>query len=537
MRRYGILVALALAVAALGLHGCFGDLTAPKHDNPMDPDNPNTHSAVPPTPRALSAVVSDRLVVLSWTMSSTTSVTGYRIYRWEVVAGGSEDYQLLDSSDATEYEDRAVRNGQEYSYKVAALNLLGLEGNQSSARSATPSIFSVAIERGRPKTASRSVELTLSGPAGTALVLLSNSSDLSDGTWETFQATLPWELEPGDGTKVVYAKFRDSFDNESGIASDDIVLDTRAIIESVTEDTGGQAMQAGDTIHLAVTAGEPYGRASVDLGDAVTDIALYDDGTGGDADADDGVYERDYVVEYGVEIVDAVVTGYFTDELGNEAEPTVASGTVTVHAAPGAVTMLAPIALSERRLALSWTRSNTTDFASYKLYRSYVPGVGTSLSRVLLSQISDPGETEYTDGGLRPDSTYYYAVYVVDGIGLATLSNEVAGTTMPNDPPSPVELYEPWPTDTTSLAISWSQSEERDFRCYELFGWEQDPPHPPNTSSKRLIARLTTPGETFYTHTGLIDSLVYWYEVAVVDSFGARALSGSVSGALRPPLK
>jgi hypothetical protein len=305
----------------------------------------------------------------------------------------------------------------------------------------------------------------------------------------------------------------------------------------VTEDTDGQPMEAGDVIHLTVAAGEPYGHASVDIGDAVTGIALYDDGTGGDADPDDGVYERDYVVENGIETVDALVLGTFSDELGNEAEPVVAPGTVTIYSPPGAVIMENPIALSERRLALSWSRSNENDFASYKLYRSYVPGVGTSTSRVLLSQISNPGDTEYTDGGLHPDSTYYYAVYVVDGIGLSTLSNEVPGTTMANEPPSPVELYEPWPTDTTSLRISWSQSDEVDFKCYELFSWEQDPPNPPDTASKRLIARLASPGETFFTHEGLDRSLVYWYEVAVVDSFGARAVSESVSGSLRPPLK
>jgi len=79
-------------------------------------------------------------------------------------------------------------------------------------------------------------------------------------------------------------------------------------------------------------------------------------------------------------------------------------------------------------------------------------------------------------------------VYVVDEIGLSAISNEVIGTTLENEVPEPVTLYAPWP-DTTSLTLSWSQSEEDDFSAYELFMWEQVPPAPPNPALKRVIAR------------------------------------------------
>jgi len=241
------------------------------------------------------------------------------------------------------------------------------------------------------------------------------------------------------------------------------------------------------------------------------------------------------VVEFGVEVVRAAVVGGFTDEVGNEAEPVLAPGTVTIEDPPTPVAMLAPVPLTKRSIALSWTRNNDADFNRYKLYRSYVPGVATSLQRRLIAELTDPGDTDFTDTGLDPDSTYYYAAYVVDEIGLASISNEVTGTTLENEVPEPVTLYAPW-ADTTSLSLSWSQSDADDFSEYELFGWEQDPPNPPNTALKRVIARLESPGETFYTHTSLVDTLVYWYEVAVVDSFGARAVSNAVSGSPRPSL-
>lgn len=196
--------------------------------------------------------------------------------------------------------------------------------------------------------------------------------------------------------------------------------------------------------------------------------------------------------------------------------------------------MAQPVALSKRSIALSWSRNNDPDLERYKLYRSYVPGVGVSTQRRLIADLAGAGETDFTDSGLAPDSTYYYAVYAVDAIGLSTISNEVVGWTLANDPPEPVTLYAPWAPDSTSLTLSWSRSGEDDFLEYEVIGWEQDPPDPPNVAGKRVLARIDAAGETFYTHSSLVDTLVYWYEVAVVDSFDARAVSNAVSGSPRP---
>jgi len=534
MRRRVLHTALPALALLFVIAGCFGELTEPTRDNPLDPRNPDTDSKEPPRPTGLAAVVSDRTVVLTWVVDDTSRIDHYNVYRWAVEEEEEADFDLIDTLEANEYRDESVQNGQEYAYKVSGVNGLGLEGKLSEERRVTPRVFSVAIEQGRPKTSSRTVTLTLSASSETELMQVSNSSDMAGAQWQPYQASYSWELTSGDGTKTVYARFRDSEDNESAIVSDDIELDTRANIVSLTEDTEGEVKFAGDVIHFAMETGEPYGTASVDIGMEVPGIQLYDDGTNGDAVADDGIYERDYVIDHGVEAIDAAVTGYFTDDVGNDAEPELAAGTVTIHEPPDPVTMNEPVPLSERRIVLSWSRSTATDFGSYKLYRSYVPGVDTSTQRELLAQISSPAETDYTDTGLEPDSTYYYAIYVIDDIGLSAVSNEVAGTTLANEPPQAVDLYPPWAPDSTSLALSWSESDDDYFSQYELIGWEQDPPNPPNSADKRVIARITDVGETFYTHTSLIDTIVYWYQVAVIDSFGARAVSDSVSGSPRP---
>ncbi len=533
MTRNRALILLAAAIMLTALSGCFDTLSQPDRDNAADPLNPDTSSRVPPRPTALGAVVSDRNVVLTWYVSDTSRVDHYNVYRWEVEDANKEDYELLDTADSMTFEDEGVRNGQEYRYKVSCVNGLSLEGKLSTARSVVPRPFSVAIEQGRPKTGSRSVTLTLAASGAAALMQVSNESDLSSAPWFTFQTSYSWQLTAGDGEKTVYARFRDSEDNESDIVSDSIELDTRAVILSLTEDTGGAVRYAGDVIHFSLDSGETDGVATVSVGNAATGITLYDDGTEGDEVADDGVYERDYVVEYGVEVVDALVIGDFTDEVGNDADPLQANGTVTIYEPPVPVTMNVPVVLSERRMALSWSRSTDADFDAYELYRSYVPGVDTSSDRELIANIQSVSQTNYTDSALDPDSTYYYAVYVVDDVGLREISNEVSGTTLANTPPEPVELYAPWAPDSTSLMISWSESDAEDFRQYELVGWEQDPPNPPDSAGKHVLARFSSPGETFYTHSSLLDTLVYWYQVAVKDSFGAVALSDSVSGTPR----
>lgn len=528
------LLTVLVGVTAAFLIGCLGDITEPSHTNPKDPANPGTNSVVPARPSGLAAVVSDRLVAMTWGVSDTTGIGEYIVYRWEVQVGGDEEYEEIATVEEQEYDDAQVRNGIEYSYKVSAVNRHGLEGPMSYPMPATPRIFSVAINGGQEKTNNRSVSVTMSAPGNTELMMLSNAPDMAGAQWQPYQGTVSWQLTNGDGDKTVYARFRDSEDNESLIVSDDIELDQTAVITSVTEDTGGEIMQVGETIHFTLDAGETDGYATVDIGTIALDIELFDDGTGGDDDADDGVYERDFVIETGSEIVGAVVIGRFEDEVGNDAEPLQALGTVTIQEPPDAVVMNTPVPLSERALSLSWSRSNEYDFDRYRLYRSETPGVETAPDRELIADITSQSQTTYGDYGLEESSTYYYAVYVVDEIGLEAMSNEVAGTTLSNDPPQAVVLYEPWAPDSTSIMLSWTQSDAEDFAAYELFGWEEDPPNPPAVGDKRLIARITSADETFYTHESLLDTLVYWYQVAVVDSFGARTESNTVSGRTRP---
>lgn len=87
----------------------------------------------------------------------------------------------------------------------------------------TPPIGTVSINAGATYTNSANVTLTLAGTdtGGSALAQMRFSNDGTTwSTWETYATTKAWTLSAGDGTKTVYAQFKDWAGNASGQISD-----------------------------------------------------------------------------------------------------------------------------------------------------------------------------------------------------------------------------------------------------------------------------------------------------------------------------
>ena len=86
-----------------------------------------------------------------------------------------------------------------------------------------PSDISVIINSGDSETTSTDVNLTLSATNASEM-MISNASDFSDASWETYLTTKSWTLTSGEGEKTVYVKFRSSSGGESSVVSDGIIL-------------------------------------------------------------------------------------------------------------------------------------------------------------------------------------------------------------------------------------------------------------------------------------------------------------------------
>ena len=72
-------------------------------------------------------------------------------------------------------------------------------------------------------------------------VMVSENSDLSGASWQSFSASLPFTLSSGDGVKTVYVKYRDYVNYEGSVLSATTTLDTVA-------PTGTLAINAGSTL-------------------------------------------------------------------------------------------------------------------------------------------------------------------------------------------------------------------------------------------------------------------------------------------------
>ncbi|MBI5233073.1 MAG: hypothetical protein HY880_01825, partial [Deltaproteobacteria bacterium] len=118
---------------------------------------------------------------------------------------------------------------------------------------------SVIIDSNATYTASTSVTLALTcadATSGCSEMRFSNSTDFSGSSWEAYSTSrLAWILTSGDGTKTVYAQFRDALNNASGSYTDTIILDTTAPTGSTTIN-GGATYTTSTSVGLTLTCAD-----------------------------------------------------------------------------------------------------------------------------------------------------------------------------------------------------------------------------------------------------------------------------------------
>ncbi len=488
----------------------------------------------PDPPTNLSAVVDDGKVKLSWEVLGSDSIAYFNIYRSE---GNTNRFLKIDTTRQQVYIDTKVQNGLTYSYQISVVNTQGFESVKSSAISATPSVFAIAIENGAEFTSSRLVNIVVNAPSTVALIMLGNDSLFNSSSWEAVSPRMSWMLTPGDGEKTVFAKFRFENGVESNVpVKDDIILDTHAVISAVRENTNGQPRRAGDVIHFEVETGEPDGQATVSIIGGPQKLICFDNGTNGDRVAQDGVYELDWVIPEEIDLYKAGVSAGFVDRVGNVANEAFAESQITILRPPAPVTVFEPIVIGDgtTALQLSWTLSpDKHDFANYAIYKSTTPEVNDSTSS-LVAIINNRTTTDFIVSNLAPGTTYYFRVYVTDLTGLKSASNIAVGTTTTDDAPRAVTLFEPLVTGNNNVQLTWTQTVDRDFNSYRVFR-STSPGVTQNSKLRAIILRET---ETAFTDTDFEPGQTYYYKVFVFDisgfSTGSNEVSVTVPGNVPP---
>ena len=206
----------------------------------------------------------------SWTACSDAE-SGINRYEYAIgtTSGGTDIVNWTSVGLNTEVTKTglSLTEGQEYYFSVAAIN----NANGSSVGysdgitldSGAPS-GAIAINNNAQYTNSTTVTLTLSATdTGSGLSQMKFSSDGT--TWsssESYSTSKSWTLATGDGSKTVYAEFKDVAGNWSSAVSNTITLDTTAptqpTIDTVSSPTNANSQtvtgtKTEDTTAIIVT--------------------------------------------------------------------------------------------------------------------------------------------------------------------------------------------------------------------------------------------------------------------------------------------
>ncbi len=496
---------LIVGVSLLALASCSRTFDSKTPTDPIP--------ASPPVPTSVRLSLIDNGIIVTWTVSDTSVVSGYRLYLSD--SGPTGDFVLTGFSPDRLDTLTGLINGRAYSVQVASVSLAGFEGEKSASSTAVVGLFSMSIRNGAEFTNSPSVSVTFFTPAGATAVRLSEDSTFANASWEGFSGLKNFTLSSGDGTKFVYAQFQlaDGSSLER-ILQDSIILDTRAAISSLSHTPAGLTFTSGDTVTFVLDGGETGGTASVSFG--AQTLTLFDDGLSSDTLADDGVYTRQFLLQGTVEVNNQQILGNFADAAGNNALSVVDPDLISIANPPSPVTVSA-LTLSQSEIRVEWTRSSIADFSSYRLFRSTSSSV--SENDELVTTVTSVNTTVFTDDNLSDNQTYYYRLFVYDVTNLSAPSNTVSAKTLVNVAPSAVSLS--GTNDTTGVMLSWTVSGESDFDSYQVYSGASASF---NFSSR--ISVLNSQNVTNYQAPAITSTRYYW--VVVFDKQGLSAKSDSV---------
>lgn len=141
-------------------------------------------------------------------------------------------------------------------YQDDAGNISGTVSDAIAYDATAPASNSVVINSGDINTASASVLLTLASTdatSGTIEMQVSESASFVGASWEAYATSKPLTLDSTNGTKTVYARFKDNAGNVSTGVSDTIVLDT-VNPSGTMEINSGDAQTAVRNVVLTLSA-------------------------------------------------------------------------------------------------------------------------------------------------------------------------------------------------------------------------------------------------------------------------------------------
>jgi len=203
---------------------------------------------VAPVNGTVTATPGNTQVRLNWQgfTDALSGIDSYKVvYSTKSAPRSCSSGTAIYTGTDTMYPHTGLTNGTTYYYLVCAIDKAGnmSSGATTSVRpipETNPPTGSIVINGDAQATNNRSVVLTLSASddsGGSIQMCINNTS--SCASWEPFATTKSWSLTSGNGTKTVYARFRDQWGNVNTTPSDTIILDTVAPVNGTVTATPG----------------------------------------------------------------------------------------------------------------------------------------------------------------------------------------------------------------------------------------------------------------------------------------------------------
>ncbi|MCU0652968.1 MAG: fibronectin type III domain-containing protein, partial [Candidatus Pacebacteria bacterium] len=295
---------------------------------------------------------------------------------------------------------------------------------------------------------------------------VSNTSDFSDPTWESYSQSKSWTLEAGDGSKSVYVKFKDEYGNESGPYSDAIGLDTDSpeiptglfiqdisiISNATTTEENASSTQEANTYRLFVSWTK----------NSESDFMAYEaykSTNGTDYSLDQTITDVNINYVVGNDL-DPETTYYYKfkskDDVGNPSEfsepISMVPGSQPNDNVPPAISAVGTQPPTSSSAVITWTTDEVSDsLVLYSADESY------SLSRPLSGYVTSH---ELLLVGLEQGTTYNYKVRSCDPANNCTDSLPATFNTIASDNAPPIiDSVEVSGITDHKVVVSWTTNE------------------------------------------------------------------------------
>jgi hypothetical protein len=180
--------------------------------------------------------------------------------------------------------------------------------------------------------------------------------------------------------------------------------------------------------------------------------------------------------------------------------------------------------LSDGEVLVRWRASSAEDVATYRVYVSLSPI--ESLADFDPMAVVPATNTSAVLGGLRPGSTYYFAVTAVDRSGHEGVSKSTSsGRASTAAPPSPAVGVVAVQAGPTSARVSWQRSNSSQVARYVVL-MSQGPITAMDGPNVTVAGNVTPLANTSLLVSGLEPGTTYNFAVVVVDTGGRTSAGG-----------